>query len=183
MNEVVNAAATKPFGFMPFYPSAGAGGHCIPVDPIYLTWKSEQYNIKQTLITSAFKVNNEAPIHLVAKILDIFKKNNLKSKKVLLLGMTYKKNIRDVRNSASVSVLKALIQNGVDVHFYDPHVESLTIEGNLKYGLKSEIELMEKITEFDLTVILTDHDGLDYKKIETLSNLIFDTKKRLSKND
>ena len=181
MYEVVNAASTKPFGYMPFYPSAGAGGHCIPVDPLYLSWESEKHGIPQTIITAAHNINERAPTYLTESIFSYSKSINkeLSQLRVLILGVTYKKNIRDIRNSAALKVIKTLVDHSVIVRFYDPFVFEIEINSEKIYGLKTPKDLMESIPSDDIVIIITDHDGLDYTAIKEKSKYIIDTKNTL----
>ena len=178
MHEVVNAAATKPFGYMPFYPSAGAGGHCIPVDPLYLGYESEKYGITQTLIAAAHKINQSAPSKLTDAIFSLCAnyKKELSQFSVLIVGVAYKKNVRDIRNSAALEIIKILVDKNVIVSFYDPFVSEIKINSNLMYGLKTQDDLRESISDNDVVVIITDHDGIDYVSIKQKSKYVIDTK-------
>ncbi|OCA88272.1 UDP-N-acetyl-D-glucosamine dehydrogenase [Bacillus sp. FJAT-27225] len=173
--EVIDAAKTKPYGFMAFYPGPGLGGHCIPIDPFYLTWKAREYNYHTRLIELAGEINNSMPEFVVTRSMEILNKNKkaLNGAKVLIMGVAYKKDIDDVRESPALKVIEGLNDAGADYTVIDPYVKSFR-----SCGLTVEtVELTEQmLTEADLVLILTDHSDFDYKLMGEKAELIFDTR-------
>ncbi len=174
--EIIDAAATKPFGFMPFYPGPGLGGHCIPIDPHYLSWKLKSLNYLARFIELAGDINSHMPEYVVDRIgaylNEKFSKSFAKSK-ILLLGMAYKRNIKDVRESPALDVMKLLENKGARVSFNDPFVDDIEWNG----GRMSSKKLSEAaLKSADLVVILTDHSVYDYKWIVNNSKAVFDTR-------
>jgi len=174
--EIIDAAATKPFGFMPFYPGPGLGGHCIPIDPHYLSWKLKSLNYLARFIELAGDINSHMPEYVVDRIGESlnekFSKSFAKSK-ILLLGIAYKRNIKDVRESPALDVMKLLENKGARVTFNDPFVDEIEWNG----GRMSSKKLSEAaIKSADLVVILTDHSAYDYKWIVKNSKAVFDTR-------
>ena len=175
--EVIKASSTKPFGFMPHYPGPGVGGHCIPVDPYYLLSDARKRGIPLTIVEDAGRVNEEQPKKVVTKTLEILKKTNghKTTHKVLLLGLSYKKDINDHRESASLKIWKLLEENKSTVSYHDPHVPSWN-------GNKSEDLSDELILENDVIIIATDHGSVDYSMLTKHQKPILDTRKVLHKN-
>ncbi len=173
--EVIEAAKTKPYGFMAFYPGPGLGGHCIPIDPYYLTWKAREYNYHTRLIEVAGEINNEMPNFVVdrsMKILNRYKKS-LSGAKVLVLGVAYKRDIDDFRESPVMEIIKLLENYEADFELVDPHISSFRLDGK-HY---ETVELTdEKLKEADLVLITTDHTAFDYQQIGEVSAAIFDTR-------
>ncbi|WMJ81125.1 nucleotide sugar dehydrogenase [Clostridium sp. MB40-C1] len=173
--EVIEAAKTKPYGFQVFYPGPGLGGHCIPLDPYYLTWKAREYGYHTRLIETSGEINNFMPQYILqrsSKILNRFKKP-LKDSKILILGVAYKKDIDDYRESPALRVIEAFEKEGADIKFNDPYIS------NLKYKSKeySGIQLTEKLLKLaDLVIIITDHTIYNYDFIQQNSQFIFDTR-------
>lgn len=178
--EVIDAAATKPFGFMKFQPGPGLGGHCIPIDPLYLSWKLKALNYNARFIELASEINTGMPRFAVSKVQDAL--NNiskaLKGSKILVLGVTYKADIDDLRESPALDVIHLLEQKGAEVSFHDPYVKSITIEGKKKEGVA---DLMKAVGSVDAVVIITNHSSYDYKAILQNSKLIVDTRNALGK--
>ena len=182
--EVIDAAATKPFGFMPFYPGPGLGGHCIPIDPFYLSWKARIHGFDPRFIELAGEINGAMPEYVVLKAQDVLneKRKALKGACVLVLGVAYKKNVDDVRESPALEIIDLLKQKGADVSYSDPHVVSLRIGD---HELES-VELNQKaLKKSDIVIIVTDHRDFDYECIVKHSNVILDTRNVLVniKND
>ncbi len=177
--EVIDAAATKPFGFMPFYPGPGLGGHCIPIDPFYLSWKSKQSGIEARFIELAGYINGQMPHFVVDKIQNALNDHAkpLKGSKVHILGMAYKKNIDDVRESPGLDIMHLLMQRGAIVSYSDPFIPSLKIED---HRLESQ-EMLGSCAAADCVVIVTDHTDVDYPKSIEVSKLIVDTRNALKK--
>lgn len=176
--EVIDAAATKPYGFMPFYPGPGLGGHCIPIDPFYLTWKAREYNYHTRLIELAGEINNSMPDFVIDRCMQILNKEKkaLNGSKVLVLGVAYKKDIDDVRESPALLILDELEKAGADFKVIDPHVPSFRLNGRTIEPLQLNEELLE---EADLVIITTNHTAFDYKLIADKSKVIFDTRNAL----
>jgi len=172
--EVIDAAATKPFGFMPFYPGPGLGGHCIPIDPLYLSWKLKTLNYRARFIELAGEINSEMPEHvceIVANVLND-QERSVKGSRVLVLGLTYKKDIDDVRESPSLDILRLLEARGARVGYHDPFVPKLAWNGA---ALRSE-DLLPAVRAADVVVILTDHTGLPYGEIVDAAKAVVDTR-------
>ena len=176
--EVIEAAKTKPFGFMPFYPGPGLGGHCIPVDPYYLTWKARMKGCEPRLIELAGHINSQMPAFVIRGMADALneKRKCLNGAKVLALGVAYKRDTNDVRESPALQVLLGLQEKGCEIHFSDPYVPQITIN---EMNLDSVTLSPELLQSMDLVVILTDHSGFDYATIAKFSPLIFDTRNAL----
>lgn len=173
--EVIDAAATKPYGFMPFYPGPGLGGHCIPIDPFYLTWKAREYNYHTRLIEVAGEINNSMPEYVVQRSMEILNKEGkaLNGAKVLILGVAYKKDIDDYRESPVLPILDLMNDAGAKWEVVDPYISEFKFNGNMV----ETIELTnERLSEADLVIIATNHSDFNYDKINNLSTLIFDTR-------
>lgn len=173
--EVIEAAKTKPYGFMPFYPGAGVGGHCIAVDPFYLTWKTREYGYHTKLIETAGEINNSMPefvLDRTMKILNRFGKA-LNGSKVLVLGAAYKPDINDVRESPALKVIDLLVKNGAVLDYNDPYVQYFKYKGREYHSVTLNTEILQ---EADIVIITTAHSDYDYDFIQRNSKLIFDTK-------
>lgn len=183
--EVISAAATKPFGFTPFYPGPGLGGHCIPIDPFYLTWKAKEVGINTRFIELAGEINTSMPSYVVQKVGEAL---NLVGKafngsKILLLGLAYKKNIDDLRESPSLEIIDSLFEKGAKVNYCDPYIYSIPKTRKYKIALNS-IELNAKVLQsMDLVLLATDHTDFDYGLIEKQSKLIIDTRGKFKKSE
>lgn len=176
--EVIDAAATKPFGFTPYYPGPGLGGHCIPIDPFYLTWKAKEYGLSTHFIELAGEINRDMPQWVVSKIADALndRQKSLKGSRVLALGIAYKRDVDDMRESPSVMVMEILRDRGAVVEYSDPNVPVFPRMREHKFDLKS-IELTpETVASYDVVVLLTDHSDFDYDMIAEHSNLVVDTR-------
>lgn len=179
--EVIDAAKTKPYGFQAFYPGPGLGGHCIPLDPYYLSWKSREYGFHTAMIENSMMINDRMPEYCVdraAKLLNLNKKP-ICGAKVLVLGVAYKQDIDDYRESPAIRVIEELHKVGADVSFYDPWIEEYYENGQTVKGLQ-EIS-PEIVSEFDLIMITTAHSNVDYRMIQKNAQLIFDTRNVMSK--
>lgn len=176
--EVIEAASTKPFGYMPFYPGPGLGGHCIPIDPFYLTWKAREFGITTRFIELAGEINVAMPEYVVNKILLALNEKGIsvKGSRVLILGFAYKKNIDDDRESPSYKIMELLLQYGAEVEFHDPYIESIGIKREYPQFTGKKRVSLETIDQFDITVILTDHSDYDYEAIVEQSRLVVDTR-------
>ncbi len=181
--EVIQAASTKPFGYMPFYPGPGLGGHCIPIDPFYLTWKAREYGITTRFIELAGEINVGMPEFVVKKILLALndKGISLKESRVLILGFAYKKNVDDDRESPSYKIMELLLQYGAQVDFHDPYIKTIGMKREYPQFFGKQRVPLENLSRFDVTVILTDHSEYDYKAIVQESNLVVDTRNACAK--
>lgn len=187
--EIVDAAATKPFGYTPFYPGPGLGGHCIPVDPLYLSWKLKSLNYNARFIELASEINTGMPYHVVNKVTDALnrKKKSVNGSKILVLGVAYKKDVNDVRESPALDIIKLLQEKGAQVHYGDPHVPELMLDGNpltsvdlsgYYYPSSSRVARGKKhpLASYDCVLIVTDHSIFDYQTIVKDANLVVDTR-------
>jgi UDP-N-acetyl-D-glucosamine dehydrogenase len=184
--EVIDAAKTKPFGFMPFYPGPGLGGHCIPIDPFYLTWKSREFDLPTRFIELAGEINVAMPRYVVEKLalaLDSRHKKALTGARVLVLGLSYKKNIPDIRESPTFKLMELLEHRGASVEYHDPHVATIpsTREHANYTGRKSVTLDARNLESFDAVLISTDHDAVDYALVSRHSKLVVDTRNVMAK--
>jgi UDP-N-acetyl-D-glucosamine dehydrogenase len=173
--EVINAAASKPFGFMPFYPGPGIGGHCIPVDPAYLAWKMRFNNYQARFISLAEEVNQAMPGYVVQLMTDALNRHDrcLKGAKVLVLGVAYKRGVGDTRESPALQIMSNLLAKGVDVSYSDSHVPAITLDGK---PLQSTPLTVENLAVAECVLILTDHPDFDYRLVLDTVPLVVDTR-------
>ncbi len=178
--EVINAAKTKPFGFMPFYPGPGLGGHCIPIDPFYLTWKAREYGVHTRFIELAGEINSSMPDYVVSKLGAALnsRSKSIKGSKILILGIAYKKNVDDVRESPSVFLMEKLQALGAQVEYCDPHVPRFPRMREHHFDLSSTRLTPEAIAQFDCLLLATDHDKFDYELIKANAKLLVDCRGR-----
>ena len=179
--EVIDAAKTKPFGYMPFYPGPGLGGHCIPIDPFYLTWKSREFELPTRFIELAGEINSAMPRHVVGRLaeaLDIHLGKALSRSRVLVIGLAYKKNVPDIRESPSLKLIELIEERGGSAAYHDPHVAEIpkTREYMALKGRKSVPLDEQSVKAFDVVLIATDHDAIDYEAIARWAPLIVDTR-------
>ena len=176
--EVIQAASTKPFGFMPFYPGPGLGGHCIPIDPFYLTWKAREFEFHTKFIELAGEVNQQMPYYVVQRTMEALNKHRktLNGAKVLCLGAAYKKDIDDMRESPSLRVMSLLKDRGAEVAYHDPYVPHLEAGHGFNYNMKSVPLNPETLGEYDAVIILTDHSCIDYNMVVKQSEVVVDTR-------
>ncbi|WP_109073557.1 MULTISPECIES: nucleotide sugar dehydrogenase [unclassified Azospirillum] len=179
--EVINAAKTKPFGYMPFYPGPGLGGHCIPIDPFYLTWKAREFNVNTRFIELAGEINSQMPGYVVGVLQNALNDHAgvaLRGSRVLLLGMAYKKNVDDVRESPAFALLSLMEERGAVVDYHDPHVPEIppTREHAQYSGRRSIALTAEALAGYTAVLICTDHDTVDYGLLESYPGLIVDTR-------
>jgi UDP-N-acetyl-D-glucosamine dehydrogenase len=174
--EVIAAAATKPFGFQPFYPGPGLGGHCIPIDPFYLSWKAKEFDFATRFIELAGEINMAMPYHIVDFIAEALNARSkaLRGSKVLILGVSYKKDIDDLRESPAITIIETLQKNGALVYYNDPYFPK--IGKGRKYDLQMRCVPLEALGQYDCVVIVTDHSDYDYRKIVDEAQLIIDTR-------
>lgn len=176
--EVVNAASTKPFGFQPFFPGPGLGGHCIPIDPFYLTWKAREYEISTKFIELAGEINTFMPYYVVEKaseVLNKFKKS-INGSKILILGASYKKDVDDMRESPSLKLIEIFREKGAKVDYNDPFVPQLPKTRKYHYDMQSVELTKNNLTKYDMILLSTDHSNYNYKFINSVSKLILDTR-------
>ena len=184
--EVIEAAKSKPFGYMAFYPGPGLGGHCIPIDPFYLTWKAREFGVPTRFIELAGEINTMAPFHVVDKLataLSQHQRKALNGSKVLMVGMAYKKNVEDTRESPAFTLVDQLEAAGAEVEFYDPYVPvipHMREHANMA-GRKSIVLTEETVSRYDAVLICTDHDNVDYDIIGRSARLIVDTRNAMAK--
>ncbi|HEY9236142.1 MAG TPA: nucleotide sugar dehydrogenase [Phenylobacterium sp.] len=179
--EVIAAAATKPFGFMPFYPGPGLGGHCIPVDPFYLTWKAREYGMETRFIELAGQINTSMPRIVVDRLAEALNETTgrgLKSSRILLLGVAYKKNVDDTRESPSLVLIEQIEHRGAICDFHDPHIPAIpsTREHPGLAGRRTVALTADAISSYDAVLVSTDHDAVDYSMIAANAKLILDTR-------
>jgi UDP-N-acetyl-D-glucosamine dehydrogenase len=176
--EVIDAAATKPFGFTPYYPGPGLGGHCIPIDPFYLTWKAREYGLSTHFIELAGEINRDMPDWVVAKIADALnqRQKSLRGSSVLALGIAYKRDVDDMRESPSVFVMERLRDRGAEVHYADPNVPVFPKMREHHFDLKSVELTPQTLASYDCVVLLTDHSDFDYAMILENARLVVDTR-------
>jgi UDP-N-acetyl-D-glucosamine dehydrogenase len=187
--EVIEAAKTKPFGFQAFYPGPGLGGHCIPIDPFYLSWKAKEFGVETKFIELAGKINTQMPYYVVQKTIELLNDNRItiNGAKILILGVSYKKNIDDLRESPALKLIEILKEKGAEVDYYDPYVPELPKTRKYNFKLKS-IRLNQAskpcpersegtfMQSYDLIILATDHDAFNYKLITQHSKLIIDSR-------
>lgn len=178
--EVIEAAATKPFGFTAYYPGPGLGGHCIPIDPFYLTWKAREYGLSTHFIELAGEINREMPQWVVAKIADALneREKSLKGSRILALGIAYKRDVDDMRESPSVFVMEILRDKGAIVDYSDPNVPVFPKMREHRFDLRSVELTPQTLASYDAVVLLTDHTGFDYNMIARHAKLVVDTRGR-----
>jgi UDP-N-acetyl-D-glucosamine dehydrogenase len=173
--EVIDAAATKPYGFMKFQPGPGLGGHCIPVDPTYLAWKMKSLNFSARFIELATEINGHMPEHVVRTVGDLLNEDRLavNGARILILGVAYKADVSDMRESPALDIVRLLASRGAEVRYHDPHVPELEIEG---FSGKSVELTGDALSACDLAVIITDHGAVDYDRVVALAPRVYDTR-------
>jgi UDP-N-acetyl-D-glucosamine dehydrogenase len=179
--EVIEAAKTKPFGYMPFYPGPGLGGHCIPIDPFYLTWKSREYELPTRFVELAGEINAQMPRHVVARLAEALDRRFGKAlgrSRILVIGLAYKKNVSDIRESPAFKIIELIEERGGEADYHDPHVAEIpaTREHLPLKGRKSVAMTEAAIGAYDALVVSTDHDSIDYELLARSSRLVVDTR-------
>jgi UDP-N-acetyl-D-glucosamine dehydrogenase len=176
--EVIRAAATKPFGFVPYYPGPGLGGHCIPIDPFYLTWKAREYGVHTRFIELAGEINSAMPKWVVGKVIDALNERGkaLRGSRVLVLGLAYKKNVDDVRESPSIELLELLQEKGAQIAYSDPHVPVFPRMREHYFDLQSVVLTPDALAQYSCAILATNHDRFDYSLIKQHSQLLIDTR-------
>jgi UDP-N-acetyl-D-glucosamine dehydrogenase len=172
--EVITAAATKPFGFMPFYPGPGLGGHCIPIDPLYLSWKLKTLNYRARFIELAGEINSEMPEYVCARVAEALneREQSVKGSQILVLGITYKRDVEDIRESPALDILRILEKRGARLSYNDPYVPTL----ELNQATLRSADLIPAVREADIVVIVTDHSSYPYAEIVENARLVLDTR-------
>ena len=174
--EVIEAASTKPFGFQPFYPGPGLGGHCIPVDPFYLSWKAKEFDFRTRFIELAGEINVAMPYHVIAAVMNALNKHKkaLNGSRILILGVAYKKDIDDLRESPALTIIELLQKEGASVSYHDPYFPS--IGKGRHYDLQMKRVELDKLDQYDCVLIVTDHSDYDFERIVNESKLVVDTR-------
>jgi len=182
--EVINAAATKPFGFTPYYPGPGLGGHCIPIDPFYLTWKAKEMGVNTRFIELAGEINKAMSAYVMSKVADALNRKGkaINGSKILILGLAYKKNVNDLRESPSLELIDLLLQSEAKVDYSDPFISETPKTRKNDFNMKSVLLNKRTLNSFDLVILSTDHDDFDYDLIKKESQLIVDTRGRFQKS-
>jgi UDP-N-acetyl-D-glucosamine dehydrogenase len=180
IHEVIRAAATKPFGFVPYYPGPGLGGHCIPIDPFYLTWKARQYGVNTRFIELAGEVNRAMPEWVVEKLTQALNERSkaVRGSRILVLGIAYKKNVDDVRESPAAQIMEILRARGALLDYSDPHVPSFPKMREHAFDLESVALTPQALARYDCVLVATDHDVFDYALIAKHARLLVDTRGR-----
>jgi UDP-N-acetyl-D-glucosamine dehydrogenase len=178
IHEVIRAAATKPFGFVPYYPGPGLGGHCIPIDPFYLTWKAREYGVHTRFIELAGEVNASMPDYVIAKIAAALndQRKSIKASRILVLGIAYKKNVDDMRESPSVILMEKLRDLGAEIAYSDPHIPVFPKLREHRFDLKSTALTPRSLASYDCVLLATDHARFDYEMIAKHAKLIVDSR-------
>jgi UDP-N-acetyl-D-glucosamine dehydrogenase len=177
--EVIEAAASKPFGFMPFYPGPGLGGHCIPVDPFYLSWKAREYDFSTRFIELAGEINTAMPYHVVESVGEALNRHNksLKGSKLLVLGVAYKKDVDDLRESPTLKIMEILGKKGADFEYNDPYFPQLHKMRHYDYSQMKSVPLNpQNLGKYDAVIIATDHSSYDYAAIVDAARIVVDTR-------
>ena len=178
VHEVIRAAATKPFGFVPYWPGPGLGGHCIPIDPFYLTWKAREFGLHTRFIELAGEINRAMPEWVMGKVTDALnaRGQSIRGSRILVLGIAYKKNVDDMRESPAVELMELLEKRGADVQYSDPHVPVFPAMREHRFDLKSVDLTPQGVASYDLLLLATNHDAFDYPMIGKNAKLIVDTR-------
>ena len=184
IHEVIRAAATKPFGFVPYYPGPGLGGHCIPIDPFYLTWKAREYGLHTRFIELAGEVNSAMPDYVISKLTGALnnREKSVKGSKILVLGIAYKKNVDDMRESPSVFMMEKLRELGAIINYSDPHVPVFPYTKEHSFDLSTVPLSAKNIASYDCVLLATDHDCFDYELIGSSAQLVIDCRGRFKTN-
>jgi len=185
--EIIEAAKTKPFGYMPFYPGPGLGGHCIPIDPFYLTWKAREYGIATRFIELAGEVNTAMPQRVVDRTIEAMNERAARAPKgaeILIVGVAYKKNVDDTRESPSFKIMQLLEKRGARVSYYDPFVAEIpSSREHPEFAGRRSVDFTQPVlSQFDATIICTDHDDIDYHSLMEWSRLLVDTRNAFARH-
>ena len=175
IHKVIKYASTKPYGFMPFFPGPGLGGHCIPIDPFYLSWLAKKKGASTKFIELAGEINTGMPNWLINQVKEYFK-NTFYKKKCLILGVAYKPDVNDCRESPAFEIMKILKKNNIKFNYFDPNVPELPKSRNFKFNTKNIIINKSELLKYDYVLLLTDHKNVNYNFILKNSKVIFDTR-------
>lgn len=181
--EVIAASSTKPFGFMPFYPGPGLGGHCIPIDPFYLSWKAKEFDFTTRFIELAGEINTGMPYWVVNKIAAVLNTHRkcLNGSRILVMGVAYKKNVDDMRESPALHLIDLLEQSGVDVVYHDPYIPKLPLTRSFAFEMSSIDLTPGNVSQCDAVVVVTDHDNVDYRLIADNALMVIDTRNMMAR--
>jgi UDP-N-acetyl-D-glucosamine dehydrogenase len=181
--EVIEAASTKPFGFMPFYPGPGLGGHCIPIDPFYLTWKAKEYGRYTKFIELAGEINKHMPEYVIERLISALndERKAIRGAKILVVGIAYKPNVDDIRESPAAEVIELLGKHGADVRYHDPHCAVFPKMRHYQIDLVNQPLTEANVREADAAVIITNHDAIDYALLGRCARLIVDSRNAMSR--
>ena len=181
--EVIEAASTKPFGFMPFYPGPGLGGHCIPIDPFYLTWKAREHGCVTRFIELAGEINRHMPEYVVDKTAEALNDDckSVKGSKIIVVGLAYKPNVDDTRETPAAEIIELLAERGAKVSYHDPHVPTFPNMRNYKFDMNSVSLDAQTLGDADCVVIVTDHEITDWQSIADHASLVIDTRNAMAK--
>jgi len=173
--EVISAAKTKPFGYMPFYPGPGTGGHCIPLDPFYLSWKAKEFDFSTRFIELAGEINDKMPEYIIDKVVDTLNKHkkSINGSLIFIIGIAYKKDINDIRESPAMKVAELLLKKGADIIYHDPFVSNVRISAKEYFSMELTQDLIQKS---DLVLVTTNHSNIDYEMISRNAKLIYDSR-------
>jgi UDP-N-acetyl-D-glucosamine dehydrogenase len=176
--EVINAAKTKPFGFQAFYPGPGLGGHCIPIDPFYLTWKAREYDFSTRFIELAGEINTSMPYYVIDRTIQALNSQGkaIKGAKTLVMGIAYKKDVDDMRESPSLKLIDLLLQQGAKVDYHDPYIPVMPKTRRHNFDMRSVDLTPENLAAYDVVLIATDHSCVDYQKLVSQASLVVDTR-------
>jgi UDP-N-acetyl-D-glucosamine dehydrogenase len=176
--EVIDAAATKPFGYTPFYPGPGLGGHCIPIDPFYLAWKAKEYDFSTRFIQLAGEINVSMPYYVIEKTVEALNRNkkSLNGSRIMVIGIAYKKDVDDDRESPGYAIMKMLLEKGAVIKYNDPWIPKLQATRKYDFKMESAPISPEVLAEMDAVIIITDHSAYDFAEIVKHSNLVIDTR-------
>jgi UDP-N-acetyl-D-glucosamine dehydrogenase len=176
--EVIQAASTKPFGFMPFYPGPGLGGHCIPIDPFYLTWKAREYDMPTRFIELAGEINTYIPYWVVDKVVEALNDHgkSIRGARILILGAAYKKDIDDMRESPTLKLIEIFERKGAEVDYNDPHIPVMPKVRKYQYDMESVELTPHNLNRYDAVLISTDHSAYDLNEIVKHAKLVIDTR-------
>ena len=176
--EVIEAAKTKPFGFQAFYPGPGLGGHCIPIDPFYLSWKAKEYDCTTKFIELAGEINTYMPYYVVQKTIDALndRGKSIRGARILVLGVAYKRDVDDMRESPALKIIKLLLDRGASVEYHDPYIPQMPYTRKYRFDMCSVSLDEAKLKEYDVVIVVTDHTAYDYDWILENASLIVDTR-------
>jgi UDP-N-acetyl-D-glucosamine dehydrogenase len=182
--EVINASKTKPFGFQAFYPGPGLGGHCIPIDPFYLTWKAREYDFKTLLIELTGEINSRMPFYVIERTIQALntRGRSINGARVLVIGIAYKKDVDDMRESPGLKIIDLLMQGGAKVDYHDPYIPIVGQTRHYRFDLRSVPLTPQTLASYDVVLIVTDHSCLDYEEIATHAVLVVDTRNAINKS-